>query len=86
MNEIKGFIEIEINAGEIFSSKDFAYNIKYAFFKSVNLNLNNLFIYDCNCYGLMACIYSNECYTNMVYFNSPLEMEDFPINIIKDFY
>jgi len=33
MKKIKGFIEIEINVAEIFSSIDFAYYIKYAFFK-----------------------------------------------------
>ncbi len=60
----------------------------YIYIYNMNeIKVNKLFIYDCNCYcyRLMACIYSNECYINMVYFNSPLEMEDFPINIIEDF-
>ena len=33
MKKIKGFIEIEINLSEIYSFIDFAYYIKYAFFK-----------------------------------------------------
>lgn len=57
MNEIKGFIKIKINIAEIFSSKDFAYIIKYTFFKSIGLNNNKLFIYDCNCCRLIAYIY-----------------------------